>query len=39
MAACFIVAQSDWLPMMIATGFEAIALPGSANPAAGSGGL
>ena len=31
-AACFIVAQSDWLPMMIATGFEAIALPESANP-------
>src|SRR6185312_1309628 len=26
-AACFIVAQSDWLPMMIATGFAAISLP------------
>src|SRR5262245_2534028 len=23
-AACFIVGQSDWLPMMIATGFPAI---------------
>ena len=31
MAACFIVAQSDWLPMMIATGFDAIALPESAK--------
>src|SRR6185312_262982 len=26
-AACFIVDQSDWLPMMIATGFDAILLP------------
>jgi hypothetical protein len=23
-AACFMVCQSDWLPMMIATGFPAI---------------
>ena len=27
LAACFIVDQSDWLPMMIATGFDAILLP------------
>src|SRR5690348_13103486 len=26
-AACFIVAQSDWLPMMIATGLDGIVLP------------
>ena len=29
-AACRIVAQSDWLPMMIATGFDAILLPEAA---------
>jgi hypothetical protein len=30
LAACFIVVQSDWLPMMIATGFDAILLPEAA---------
>jgi hypothetical protein len=31
-AACFIVAQSDWLPMMIATGFDDIVLPIAHDP-------
>jgi hypothetical protein len=33
------VAQSDWLPMMIATGFNAILPPNPRIPAEGSGGL
>ena len=38
-AACFIVAQSDWLPMMIATGFAGISPPNIRRPAEGSAAL